>query len=86
MNVKNYRDLDHRFDSIMMQIIRITRAEQNLLRPEPVISFIVELGIYVEKNLLFGNRHTIINLSTVLIFTEDWLAGELSKKLPQSEL
>ena len=59
MNVKNYRDLDHRFDSIMMQIIRITRAEQNLLRPEPVILFIVELGIYVGKNLLFG---TSINI------------------------
>ena len=86
MNVKNYRDLDHRFDSIMMQIIRITRAEQNLLRPEPVILFIVEQGIYVGKNLLFGTRHTVINLSTVLILTKDWLAGELSKKLPQSEL
>ena len=40
----------------MMQIIHITRAEQNLLRPEPVILFMVELGIYVEKNLLFGTR------------------------------
>ena len=71
MNVKNYRDLDHRFDSIMMQIIRITRAEQNLLRPEPVILIIVEQGIYVGKNLLFGTRHTVINLSTVLILTKD---------------
>ena len=59
MNVKNYRDLDHRFDSIMMQIIRITRAEQNLLRPEPVILFIVELGIYVGKNPLFGTRFNL---------------------------